>query len=1013
MSKRKPKAVKTTKTASVKYDGKLSLVIPCYNEQSRAKNLIRTLKDFDQKWNAPLEIILVDDGSTDQTAETLRKTGEGNFKSSTTFEVLSLDQNQGKGGALKTGVAQASGDHILTLDADCATNPHELLRWLKKLPGRKFPADAILIGSREHEASQVEGQPLRRVAGLIFNFIIQVFTNLNLQDTQCGFKLYPKSIAKQLFTALGTKGWAHDVELLFHAKLEGIPIEAMPVKWKHQEDSKISLVSDSLKMLWQTKLIALRLNWRYFIAKPIRELSGKSGVSVSGEPSYFRLLFAITTVLLLFLMPMLSFDFGITGDEELQKVYGEKILAYFETDGEDDSALSYKNLYYYGGLFDYAAAWVNKHFGLFGPYEMRHFLNALVGFLMIFFTGKLARELSGSWKLGFMALLFMALSPRIFGHSMNNPKDIPFAAAYVFTLLYLIRFIRQLPRPGSKTVVMLIIGIAAAINVRVGGILLIAYFGLFTGLTYLWKPELRQQLTQFKPMLKIIGIVALVAVAGFFGGMLFWPYAQQAPLSNPFKALSEMSNFSTSIRMLFEGEHLWSDELPWYYIPKWVLISAPLYILAGIVLFIAYFFIRLKKIDYLPILFVAFTGIFPVTYAILKGSSLYDGMRHFLFVYPMIAVLAAWGWHELSNTFTIKGGKWAIAGVLAILMAMPLQWMIRNHPYEYTYFNKLAGGIDAAYGRYETDYWMNSMKALCEWLAENGEDVKSGKEIKVYSNCTVPVKYYMEQLAPNVQVKYTRYRNRHQHDADYYMFYSRFVNKDLLLNGNWPPEAIIYELKADGVTLGAISKNEQNLDAQAYKAEKDRDFDTAISLYEQEIQVHPKNETAMLALANLYINTKQFPKAQETLDKLFALSPTYSNGLFAQGVYYVQTQQPDKAKETFERVVELNYKYNSAYYYLASIAAQKNQLDDALHYLELFDRENGTAAQAFQLAIQIAKQKGDKARELYFSARKAYVENNVQESYQLVQQALTYDRNYEPAVKLKAVFDEAIANQKK
>ena len=371
MSKRRPAKEVKAKPVSTNFRGKLSLVIPCYNESKRADNLLKTLKNFERKWMNELEIILVDDGSKDDTAKIIEKKFTDAFSSKTLFNFLQLSENQGKGGALKAGVEMAEGDFILTLDADMATDPSELFKWLRSLPGKTFRDDQILIGSREHEKSSIKGQFLRRFAGLIFNFIIQLFTNLNIPDTQCGFKLYPASIAKRLFSILKTKGWAHDVELLYQAKFEGIEIKSMPVKWIHQEDSKISLISDSIKMLFQTMGISLALNWRWFIATPIRDLKNRQIDAI--DPSYYRFLFMITSLILLFLMPSMSFDFGITGDEEVQKIYGEKILAYFETDGEDKSALDYKNLYYYGGLFDYCAAWLNKNVGGFDEYDLRHF----------------------------------------------------------------------------------------------------------------------------------------------------------------------------------------------------------------------------------------------------------------------------------------------------------------------------------------------------------------------------------------------------------------------------------------------------------------------------------------------------------------------------------------------------------------------------------------------------------------------------------------------------------------
>jgi len=388
MSKKKNKGKTPSKPISPqRYNGTISLVIPCYNEAGRLGHLLKTLKSFDQKWTSPLEIILVDDGSTDDTAKIIEEKFPTNFSGDTSFNFVKLPQNEGKGGALKAGVTVATGDHILTLDADMATRPQELRKWLAKLPKKTFNTNQILIGSREHADSQVEAQGIRRLAGWIFNFFIQLFTNLNLRDTQCGFKLYPKAAAQKLFGDLKSNGWAHDVELLYRGKLAGYEIQSMPVKWDAMDDSKINLLTDSIKMFWQTVFISLRVNWDFFITQPLKELKNKSWNKK--DPSYYRLLFLVTVVILLFLMPMLSFDYGITGDEHVQKEYGEKVMAWFDTDGKDDSALTYRNLYYYGGMFDYFAARLHSWFPSWDVYDLRHLFNSFVGFLLILFTGYL------------------------------------------------------------------------------------------------------------------------------------------------------------------------------------------------------------------------------------------------------------------------------------------------------------------------------------------------------------------------------------------------------------------------------------------------------------------------------------------------------------------------------------------------------------------------------------------------------------------------------------------------
>lgn len=1013
MSKKRSKSTSpsTKKITNHRFNGSLSLVIPCYNESKRINNLLKTLKSFDQQWEQPLQITLVDDGSTDDTVEQIKKNVSGAFGGNTEFQLIELDKNQGKGGALKAGVLKSTGDYVLTLDADMAAKPQELGSWLRSLPGKTFPENNILIGSREHEDSKVKGQLLRRVAGLTYNFIIQLFTNLHITDTQCGFKLYPQAVAQNLFGQLKTQGWAHDIELLNQAKLQGVPIETMPVKWTHQEDSKINLFSDSIKMLFSTIGISLRQNFNWFVTQPIKDL--KSGLPKQGEPSYYRLLFLGLATALFFLMPMLSFDYGITGDEHVQKRYGELILEHFDSDGtfvdkNGDNALNYKNLYYYGGLFDYTAAWLNKNVGGLDVFDMRHMLNAFVGFLMILFTGLLAREVSASWRVAFFGLLFMALSPRLFGHSMNNPKDIPFAAAYVFTLLHLTRFLKQLPNPGSKTIIMLILGIAAAINVRVGGILLIAYFGLFTGMMYLIKPELRAQLSNMKAMGRIVGIGLLVIAFSYLGGMLYWPYALEAPMSNPFKALSEMSNFSTSIRMLYDGEHLWSDELPWYYIPKYIAIASPLFVLLGGIAFLVFYVLRFKQMNPWPLFFIAFTLFFPIAYAIYKDSSLYDGMRHFLFVYPMIAVLAAWGWNQL---FELPKMRWIASGALALLMILPGYWMVKNHPYQYTYFNELAGGTNSAYARYETDYWMTSVKRMCEWIAANDERLQRGEEVIIHTNCSSPGGHYMKALAPSAKVLYTRYNDRNKVKGDYWMFISRFVNKELMENEAWPPEDVVYTEDVDGIVIGAVSKR-NNLEAfEGAEAEKARNYALAETKYLAAIQKDPKDEAALLGLAMSRLQSQKFADAKAAIDQLLELSSSYVNGLYALALYYINTGDTAKAKETLIKVTQVNYKFNASYFYLSSIYAQEGNLGKALEAVELYDQNNGRAIQIYDTGIQAAQQTGKSAIQLYLQAKKAYFQSDGQNALNYLAQSLQIDPEYKPAVDFDRQLKELIEKQ--
>ncbi len=1046
--KKKVTSKKSVSSFSHKYEGKLALVIPLYNESDRISLLIKTLKKFDTEWKGNYEVILVNDGSKDNTKGKLESELINELPNAQRVELINLETNKGKGNALVVGVEAANADHILTLDADMATKPQQLFHWLKNLPGHTFQNDQILIGSREHEDSVVNSPSNRKFIGWIFNWIIQFFTSLNFRDTQCGFKLYPATIAKELFGNLKVKGWAHDVELLYKAKLNGIEIKDLPVNWTHMDGAKIDVVKDGFKMFWQSLLISVQTKLDWFFISPFKNLTKKS---ISGEHPIFRFLFAFLTIFLFILMPYLSKDFGITGDEVTQRVYGDKLLKHAKSGGENQNYLEWKNLKYYGGLFDYVAAALNPADNPNPPdpqikdreeeafkqtirkrgdvYDFRHWLNSLTGVLLILFSGLLAVTITNSWRLGLLTMLFMVLSPRIFGHSMNNPKDIPFAAAYTFALMYIIQFVQQLPRPGVKAIVFAVIGIAATINIRVGGLLLIGYLGLFTGIAFLAKTELRTQLKNFKLLSRLAILIGVMSLLSFFGGMIFWPYAKMAPFSNPFEALSEMSNFSTGIQMLYGGGHYWSDELPWYYIPSWIAITAPIFYLLGLVVAPVLLFLFRKDKTIFGVGLVAFAGIFPLAYAVLNGSSLYDGLRHFIFIYPCLAILAAWAWNkgfDLAKHIGLKAGLWI---ALLLLMALPLRWMVKNHPYQYVYFNEIFGGVDAAFGKYETDYWMNSMKGLCDWFLENVpeakaaveakkngmslEEIRKLPEVKIATNCAGPVEHYLMRQYPNIRVYYVRYHDREERPWKYALFYSRFINQKYLENGTWPPKNVIYEEKVDNTLLAAITKRDNRPDYEAYELAKVKDYPAAIAKYEEEIAAFPDNEAALTKLANVCIQSGDLPRAKRALDQSMALSDEHVTTLGLLGLYYMQSKDIPNAKKTFEKAVSLNYKYHLGYFYLANIAGQANDLKTMAINLEKYDINNGNIPAAFDMAINLWSQKGNQARAQYYQAKKLYLQGKGSEALQLLKQSLAQEKDYEPAQLLMEKFEKIMKQQQK
>lgn len=994
---RKPSPSPTNfKTYKINYKGQLTVVYPLL-AGSKLGQFKKDWQAFKKAWPTTPELLLFnslgDEAAASEWAKWAEEEGEN---------VCYLADKVAPSAIFARAVAQAQGEDLLFADGSQGIALSNLLEWMDNRE-EALAANTIYLGSRKHAGSKKLQAKDGLLLSQLHNSYIQFWTPLYLQDSQAPFYFIAKALGQQL-AQLTVSG--QQTDLLLMAQLEGISIQEMPIRWRHAEQRDTGIGRIAQKAF--AGLLARPKNKvKYFFLNPWTEASK----ALAKEPTIYRFLYAVSALLILFIMAGLSFQYGITGDEVLQKTYGDNVLAYFESDGKDRACMNQSNLHYYGGLFDYLAAWCNKYLGWFDTYDTRHLLNALFGFLAILFTARLGKVLSGRWSMALLTLVLLALSPRFFGHSMNNPKDIPFAMGYMMGIYYMIILTKQLPRPSSRALLMSALGLGITFSMRSGGILLIPYLGLFMGSRVVLCPQLRPALTQFKigQLFRYAAILLGVSGLGYWMGTWYWPYAQEDIMNHPLESLSEMTNFSTGIRMLWGGKHLWSDQLPWYYIPTWLGISSPIVVLLGLPLVLLLFFrkvFRKKRAYYFNL--VLFTGIFPVAYAVYKESSLYDGMRHFLFIYPILVLAAAYGWFNLIRMIKPAAVRYAaIAGIVGLL-ALPTAWMFRSHPYQYVYFNEFFGGLEEAYGYYETDYWMTCMRNLSDWLIENEPKVKAGEEVIVATNCAKPVAHYFSDY-PNVKVRYVRYHERVKTGYDYLLSYSRFVSHGFLQSETWPPAELVHLEEVDGVPLGAVSKapNGNKKGELAQKAFKEKRYAEGIALLEEVLAADPKNESAMLVLSQYYPQVGKMEEMKNVLTRMRNLANDYVNGLGMAGVYYLNAQQPDSARYYFERATTLNYKYSFGYFHLANLALKEEKdVNKALSIWADFDKYGGQPAQGYQIAVQVAQQAKNRPYELYFRAKALATAGKHVDAYQLLGQAIAVDPNFEPALKAKKMYDD-------
>ena len=234
----------------------LSIVIPAVNEERRLPETLERIHRYLTTRSLRAEVLVVDDGSTDSTAEVVDALRERYPE----VRRITNDCNHGKGFSVRQGMLEARGEIALFTDADLSTPIEEADKLLAVLRDNAYDG---AIGSRALDRGLIESHQsiLREVAGIAFNRVVRLVTGLGFADTQCGFKAFHRGPARILFEQQRVTGFGFDPEILFLARRHGLRIAEIPVRWAHHPETKVKVIADGLRMLWE--LLAIRSNaWR-------------------------------------------------------------------------------------------------------------------------------------------------------------------------------------------------------------------------------------------------------------------------------------------------------------------------------------------------------------------------------------------------------------------------------------------------------------------------------------------------------------------------------------------------------------------------------------------------------------------------------------------------------------------------------------------------------------------------------------------------------------------------------
>jgi len=418
-------------------------------------------------------------------------------------------------------------------------------------------------------------------------------------------------------------------------------------------------------------------------------------------------------------------DYGISWDEHVSRMNGVITVKYVVE--RDQTLFTYRDRYY-GTAFETLLVAMEGFLNLTenprAIFFMRHLVTFLFFYLSVFFFYLLCKYRFGDWKIGLLGSLFLILSPRIFADSFYNSKDIPCLALFIISVYTLVRYLdkKTLFRGALHALTC-----ALLIDIRILGII-VPFFTLILIIADLL--IIRMEKMERK---RIIVSSLLYMFLLIFFTVVFWPILWKSPVYHFINAFKLMSHYGHFYPVLYLGNYIKPINLPWHYIPVWILITTPVFYTFC---FLIGCFVSMKLLLRNPIRFYLskkHDSIFlvwfflPLVFVIGMKSVLYDAWRQMFFVYPALLMLSLVGLTWLFEFIKLKFqglGRKIISVTFIVIMVISLintaRFMIRYHPYQNVYFNILAGkDMNEAKSKFDLDYWGLSYRKALEYILRN------------------------------------------------------------------------------------------------------------------------------------------------------------------------------------------------------------------------------------------------------------------------------------------------------
>ncbi len=973
-----------------KSDSRLSIILPIKGNAKHA-SFEQIFNSF-SKGKADVDCVLIT-SSNQKLADELKQNAA--YQDLVQKQRLQVSKNYTEAFSLAGGATSLVVENADTVNMSALVGAAQAKR-------KKMLNNAFYFGSYFLKESANKNGIAQKISNAIYNNFVRFLSTSNINDNQSGVIIVNTDFAQQTFESkLSTaKNYFEIANQVGAHKINAEDVALIADK---------NSPSGSILGLFSLPLISLFLSFKFFVLSALHEIKTNAPKPENkGNAPVFRMIFYVLVFGFCIAYPLLSQQYGMTWDEKQHDEYSKVAYNWVTSFGEDTTALSepvgsqdyVRQIFrHYGEHINLISAIIYNTFDT-DPYDTRHFIISLYGLFGLICIGLTVKALT-SWRGAIIALLFVGLNPSWMGFSMNNPTDIPFAVGFAVSGYFMVRVLQNMPNPNRKHISWLGIGVGIGIGSRVGAILIIAYMGLFLGVQWLWyciknKKGIFSEgvLTYLKTFLSIAGL-------GYLFGISLWPYALSNPFKNVYIAFKKSSEnaFYANNTELFEGTRMYMlTEAPGYYVVKFLSIGNPIYLLAGIGLTLLLLNWVRKYVNIGYVLMFLFMMVFPVAWAEYTDLNYYNGWRHYLFVLPPMVVLAAISYEFLLNALKNKFAQIGIVIVLGVAFTKPLLWMVKNHPNQYVYFNEFVGGINGAYGNFETDYYSNSCRAAAEWIAQQ----EPNKKVLIgINNEPLTASYYGHRINPNLDFFWVREYEEFKPRWDYLILTSRTYSKNELLNGAFPPKGTVHVIKADDVPLCVIVKRENNYMPDGYEALARRSADSAIMFFNKAVAYDPMNEEAHRMLGTAYLFSNRFTEAEKALKKCIEIYPENYSGYSMLGQVWYTQQKPDSALPYLDKALFYKRNVTEAYFYAGQCMLQKNNFAKAAEYFENGVKNNGNIPEMYEgLGLAYLNLANYSMAEAAFNNALAMNPNYVRAYYYLAQ---VYQRTNE-----KAKADECI-----